>query len=312
MKVFLSSTYVDLIEYRQKAAEALERLDLQVRRMESFGARPAEPSNAGVSEIEDCDLFVGIYAHRYGYIPAGSSVSITEAELHHARKHNKPIFCFVVEDKYSWPPEMIERGSGKAKLKALKAEIYSSFTKDTFTTPDNLASRIATSVGRYVVQSRTSLIPPPQMRIVGHPWSFFGRLDSSSGQFALLLQVKFRNESMQPALLEAFRIHYENSWHVPHPRMGNVSLHVSTHASARRLSMEDDITEALRIPEMDERQRHAFFILPNPSEPFPGPEKLHLIAEATFVQRSPQQVTFTLTHRGEIEQEGGLGNQEDR
>ena len=62
---------------------------------------------------------------------------------------------------------------------------------------------------------------------------------------------------------------------------------------------------------MDEMQRHACFILPNPPEPFPGPERLPLTAEATFVQRNPQQVTFTLTDRGEIEQEGGTGNQED-
>jgi hypothetical protein len=70
MKIFLSSTYVDLIEYRQAATEALERLGQQVGRNESFGAQPVEPSDACLSEIEDCDRFVGIYAHRYGYIPA--------------------------------------------------------------------------------------------------------------------------------------------------------------------------------------------------------------------------------------------------
>jgi hypothetical protein len=63
---------------------------------------------------------------------------------------------------------------------------------------------------------------------------------------------------------------------------------------------------------MAEIKRHAFFILPDPSEPFPGPEKLHLTVEAMFVQRSPQQVAFTLTDRGGIEQEGGTGNQTDR
>jgi hypothetical protein len=57
MKSFLSSTYVDLIEYRQAATEALERLGQQVGRMEIFGARPVEPSNACLSEIEDCDLY---------------------------------------------------------------------------------------------------------------------------------------------------------------------------------------------------------------------------------------------------------------
>ena len=48
-----------------------------------------------------------------------------------------------------------------------------------------------------------------------------------------------------------------------------------------------------------------------PPEPFPGPERLHLIAKAMFVQRSPQQIAFALTDRGGIEQEGGTGNQED-
>jgi len=58
---------------------------------------------------------------------------------------------------------------------------------------------------------------------------------------------------------------------------------------------------------MDVIERSAFFLLPEPQEPFPGPERLHLTAEATFVQRSKQQIAFTLTDRGEIEQEGGTG-----
>jgi Domain of unknown function (DUF4062) len=312
MKIFLSSTYVDLIEYRQAATEALERLGQQVGRMEIFGARPMEPSDACLSEIADCNLFVGIYAHRYGHIPDGSLVSITEAEFRHARKLNKPIFCFVVEANHPWPPEMIESEPGRTKLKALKTALSARLVIDTFTTPEDLALKIATSVSRFLAQSLTPRLPPPQMQIVGHPGSCFGRLDSNSGQFALLLQVKFRNESMQPALLQHFRIHYADSWYAPQLRIGNVSLYVSTHASVTGLRREDNITEPLRIPEMDEMQRHAFFILPNPPEPFPGPERLHLTAEATFVQRNPQQVTFTLTDRGEIEQEGVPGNQEDR
>ena len=40
MKVFLSSTYNDLIEHRKAAHDALEKLGLQVIWMESFGSRP--------------------------------------------------------------------------------------------------------------------------------------------------------------------------------------------------------------------------------------------------------------------------------
>jgi hypothetical protein len=41
MQVFLSSTYIDLVEHRKAALDALERLGQQVGRMEIFGARMA-------------------------------------------------------------------------------------------------------------------------------------------------------------------------------------------------------------------------------------------------------------------------------
>jgi len=68
MKVFISSTYDDLKDHRKAAHDELERLGLHVIWMEAFGARPMESTEACLKEIEECDLFVGIYAHRYGYI----------------------------------------------------------------------------------------------------------------------------------------------------------------------------------------------------------------------------------------------------
>jgi hypothetical protein len=161
MKVFLSSTYIDLIEHRRAAVEVLERLGQHVGRMEIFGARPEEPSDACLSEIEDCDLFVGIYAHRYGHVPNQANISITEAEFRHAKQLDKPIFCFVVEAKHPWPPDMIESEPGKGKLIALKEAISSSCVRDAFTTPENLALRIATSVGRYLAQPSSLAEPDP-------------------------------------------------------------------------------------------------------------------------------------------------------
>jgi hypothetical protein len=150
MKVFLSSTYIDLIYYRKAAIEALERLDQQIVRMEVFGARPEEPYNACLFEIESCDLFVGIYAHRYGYIPSGFSCSITEEEFNHAKKLGKPIFCFFVDEDYPWLPPMIEEQPGKTKLQSFKARIGSEIVRDIFTTPEDLAVKVATAVGRYL------------------------------------------------------------------------------------------------------------------------------------------------------------------
>src|SRR5512144_1081300 len=92
MKIFLSSTYQDLLGHREAAARAIERLGQQGVRMEVFGARPAEATDACLQEISGSDALVGIYAHRYGYVPPGHSKSITEQEFNYAREKDKPTF----------------------------------------------------------------------------------------------------------------------------------------------------------------------------------------------------------------------------
>lgn len=151
MKVFVSSTAHDLPKHRLAVALALERLGLQLARMETFGAVPDEPTEASFDEVEGSELFVGIYAHRYGYIRPGSKPSITEAEFEHAYKLRRPPFCFFVDSEYPWPQELIEQNPGKEKLAAFKARLEQLVVRDVFTTPDVLATRVATSIGRYLI-----------------------------------------------------------------------------------------------------------------------------------------------------------------
>jgi hypothetical protein len=92
-KVFLSSTFTDLQSHRMAGKQALERLGSRVNRMEVFGARPDDATQASLKDLEECELFVGIYAHRYGSIPNGSATSITEQEYDHAKKLKKKCFA---------------------------------------------------------------------------------------------------------------------------------------------------------------------------------------------------------------------------
>jgi tetratricopeptide (TPR) repeat protein len=158
MKVFLSSTYYDLIDYRRAAHDALEQLGLHVIWMEAFGARPEESTKACLDEVAECDLFVGIYAHRYGYIPTGADISITEQEFDHAQKLGKPIFGFIVDENHPWPPKHIEHDK-KAKLDAFLSKVKRQ-PVEFFTTPDNLAHNIATSVGHYLSKHAPDLQSP--------------------------------------------------------------------------------------------------------------------------------------------------------
>ena len=115
MKVFLSSTYIDLIEHRKAAHDALERIGQEVGRMEIFGARAEEATSVALDQLEKSDLVIGIYAYRYGFIPEGSEISITEQEYVHAKNKGKPVLCFVVNEEHPWSPKMMEKDAGKIK-----------------------------------------------------------------------------------------------------------------------------------------------------------------------------------------------------
>lgn len=181
MKVFISSTYNDLIEHRKAAHDALEQLGLHVIWMEAFGARPVESTKACLDEIKDCELFVGIYAHRYGYIPKDAKLSITEHEFDHSQELGKPIFGFIVNEDHAWPPKYVEHDK-KAQLDALFNKVKKQ-PVEFFTTPDNLANNIASSVGRYLNEHKP--IPDSPIYQAAKPTGstlpqqpfFFGRVD---------------------------------------------------------------------------------------------------------------------------------------
>jgi CheY-like chemotaxis protein len=163
MKVFLSSTFQDLALHRQKAALAIERLGQQGIRMEVFGARPIEAREVCAEEIQASDALIGIYAHRYGYIPSGSPKSITEQEFDFARQFEKATFCFIVEEDFPWPPTHIDDGEARSSLRAFKDRVRSVMVTDNFTSADDLAFKVASSLGRFLltkkVQEQLDRIP---------------------------------------------------------------------------------------------------------------------------------------------------------
>src|SRR5262249_7970211 len=147
------STFLDLVVHRQKAAQAIERLGQQGVRMEVFGARTEEARDASLDEVETCNVFIGIYAHRYGSVPSGGK-SITEQEFDFAREKAKPTLCFIVEEDYPWLPAHIEDGAGRSKLRAFKERVRSITVTDRFTSPEDLAFKVASSLGRFLLPRR--------------------------------------------------------------------------------------------------------------------------------------------------------------
>ena len=89
MKVFLSSTAVDLVAYRQVADDTILRLSQQAVVMERFGPLPGEPVAECERKARESDVFVCMVAHRYGFEPEKGKGSITRREVEAAKAAGK-------------------------------------------------------------------------------------------------------------------------------------------------------------------------------------------------------------------------------
>lgn len=101
MRIFVSSTYVDLKEIRKVAINHLEGIVGHVTdatgtvvAMEYFNATERCCKEECLHELSTCDLVIGIYGDRYG-TPAEDGRSMTETEFDYAVEHGIPILAFV-------------------------------------------------------------------------------------------------------------------------------------------------------------------------------------------------------------------------
>jgi hypothetical protein len=146
--VFVSSTYLDLVKYRRAVIDAIKIAGWQSLEMESFGARPQEPETVCLEEIAEADVFVGIYAYRYGFVPEGSETSIIQREYEYARERQKPILCYLVDEEFPWNPKMFCSGNDKVKLDSFKNMVKKNHVVMFFTTADDLATKVVGGVTR--------------------------------------------------------------------------------------------------------------------------------------------------------------------
>ncbi len=83
-QVFISSTYIDLIDERRKILDILLMADCIPAGMESFVATDNEQFEVIKKIIDLCDYYVLIIGKRYGTINPITEISYTEMEYNYA------------------------------------------------------------------------------------------------------------------------------------------------------------------------------------------------------------------------------------
>lgn len=126
-RVFVSSASGELARYRRAAVEVCHRLGLVAMHMEEFDPERPPPVQVCQREVENCDVFVLLLAHRYGARPAGQERSYTELEYEWAvSRAGRPLLAFVVDPKFPWPPPDIDHGADAEALGRFVARVRSS------------------------------------------------------------------------------------------------------------------------------------------------------------------------------------------
>jgi hypothetical protein len=106
-QVFVSSTYLDLVDERRAVIQALLELDCIPTGMEMFPAANEDQWTLIREVIDLSDYYIVVVGGRYGSVSA-DGISYTEMEYDYAVERGIPVLGFVHADPGSIPAKMTE------------------------------------------------------------------------------------------------------------------------------------------------------------------------------------------------------------
>lgn len=160
VKVYISSTFEDLVDYRTAAADVLRKLGHDVLGMEQYVAESARPVDRCVQDAGAADVLILVLAWRYGFTDTVEAKSITEREYEAAvESKNTVVLPFLVPPDAPWPPyrmDAITEERPRERIRDFRDRVSRAHIVAMFTTPDGLASEVAAAMRRAEATNRLS------------------------------------------------------------------------------------------------------------------------------------------------------------
>jgi internalin A len=123
VKVFVSSTYIDLKDHRQRVITQLRRAGYQVDPMEDWTSDADEPTRFSLDRLRDCQACVLLVGFRRGFVPARQEHSITQMEYHHAIDRGIDVLPFLLADGVIGWPDLYDDRAKDPQLKAWREDL---------------------------------------------------------------------------------------------------------------------------------------------------------------------------------------------
>lgn len=156
-RVFISSTYSDLKDYREAVYVTARRLGHETLAVEDWAATEKPPLQRSLADLRASDVAVFLIGWRYGYVPPGQQYSITELEYQEASQAGIPCLVFLTEDHAPWPKQYID--DDPSDIRRFRRKLVEQHLVALFTTPVSVAKQVAVSLQRWVASGAREVSP---------------------------------------------------------------------------------------------------------------------------------------------------------
>lgn len=147
-QIFISSTYDDLREARDRVMRAILNLYHLPIGMEMFDASDDEQWSLIKKTIDSSDYYLLIIGHRYGSLTS-EGISYTEKEFQYAKEKGIPIYVFIRDENAKTSPAEREKIlESIEKLKRFREEAKTGRTVAFWEKPEDLEKSVILSIAK--------------------------------------------------------------------------------------------------------------------------------------------------------------------
>jgi hypothetical protein len=202
-RAMISSTSLDLPEHRQKLIEVCNRLGVVPLAMEHLGADGRTPAQVSLEMVDRADLYLLVLGWRYGFVPEGSTISITEMEYERAlaqyrRGELSSILVFVSDAEHLFRTSDIDRDD--SRVDRLRSRVALEHVIVQFRSVGDLGEKAIQSLSESLTEFRHSSTggPPEIFRLPARPEPF------TAHPYALLQTSRVIGRSEERALIDSW------------------------------------------------------------------------------------------------------------
>ncbi|MEK7834413.1 MAG: DUF4062 domain-containing protein, partial [Acidobacteriota bacterium] len=181
----ISSTSLDLPEHRKQVIEACLRRSVHPLAMEHLSGRDDDAITVDTESVNNADIYIGIYAWRYGEVPEGGDISYTEMEFNRAEERGIPILVFTIHKEHALTIDMVETdANAQKKLADFKERACKGRIRKEFKSPDDLRGLVIDALADLIIREQQASgetpapsfhphydIPEPPVAFIAHPYT---------------------------------------------------------------------------------------------------------------------------------------------